>query len=151
MLTLIRIGLGRRSGRARGEERVSRGGYRGAGFAGFRPPGVPCVRGVRVWGLRAGTFGRSPAGRGGKRTRFLPSRPLKVSCRSLSSCFSAVTTGGGTRSLTRYQPRPGWRDWKGPEGEGRDDYSSAGFRSRYRPFGATNAKTSTAGHLKIWS
>lgn len=60
-----------------------------------------------------------------------------------SSCFPAVTTGGGTRSLTRY-PRAG----RGPEGPagpagrrgrrgGRSRYSSAGFASRCRPFGAT--------------
>ncbi|XP_054222013.1 WW domain-containing adapter protein with coiled-coil isoform X11 [Homo sapiens] len=61
----------------------------------------------------------------------------------------AVTTGGGTRSLTRYQPRPGWRDWKGPEGEGRDCYSSAGLRSRYRPFGATHLKLAPRIPLKF--
>ncbi|XP_047281270.1 WW domain-containing adapter protein with coiled-coil isoform X10 [Homo sapiens] len=63
--------------------------------------------------------------------------------------IDAVTTGGGTRSLTRYQPRPGWRDWKGPEGEGRDCYSSAGLRSRYRPFGATHLKLAPRIPLKF--
>lgn len=38
---------------------------------------------------------------------------------------------------------------KGLEGEGRDCYSSAGFKSRYRPFGATNLKVAPLARLKF--
>lgn len=89
---------------------------------------------------------------GGGGTRFLP--PSRdASCRRLSSCFSAVTTGGGTRSLTRYQPRPGGGVDAGTEGEGRTWYSSSGFISRYRPFGATNPKPAPPVPLKccVWA
>ena len=163
LLTLIRIGLGGGAAARAGEDGVSVEAAEGRvlGVSPSLPPfsrlfvcGV-CVCGVCVGGLIAGTFGRSPAGRGaGGGTRFLLP-PRGVSYRCVSSCFSAVTTGGGTRSLTRYQPRPGWRGGGvggGTEGEGRNCYSSAGFRSRYRPFGATNLKLAPRVPLKfcVW-
>lgn len=130
----------------------------GARLCGVSPspalPEAPGLRRVRA-GLGAGALGRSPAGRGGGGPVFFfpgPPTPAVSYVAVFSSCFSAVTTGGGTRSLTRYQPRPGWRDWKGPKGEGRDCYSSAGLRSRYRPFGATHPKLAPRVPLKfeVW-
>lgn len=125
-------------------------GTEGPGSQGFALPGVPCEYAVcACWGSAPVRLVGLPRGGAVSGPVFFLPLPSKSNV-AVFLRFSAVTTGGGTRSLTRYQPRPGWRDWKGTEGEGRD-YSSAGFRSRYRPFGATNAKTSTAGHLEIWS
>jgi hypothetical protein len=118
----------------------------GEPIAGSRPGSQRCALpqpGVRTDGGTARVaprryVGKVPAGRAGRVAVFFLSSQSHDTV--FSCCVSAVTTGGGTRSLTRYQPRTGPRDRKGPEGEGRDCYSSAGFRSRCRPFGATNPK-----------
>lgn len=147
LLTPLRIGPGRRRGRASRRGRRECGGSAGPVRGVW--PSSPLLKG-RV--CVCGSPPVPPVGllRGGVRGghRFLPSA-RDASCRRLSSCFSAVTTGGGTRSLTRYQPRPGRRAGCG-DGGGREDLVlELRLQKSLQALRCNKSETSTAGPLNV--
>lgn len=91
---------------------------------------------------------RRPAGRGGRETRFLPF-PRCLSHYGPSLLFFSCHDRRGDSQPFQVPADHGVEGLKGLEGEGRDCYSSAGFKSRYRPFGATNLKVAPLARLKF--
>lgn len=146
LLTLIRIGLGRRSGRASWRGHSECGGS--GGLVRGVSPALLLLSGECLCGLTAASFGRSPVGRGaGGGTRFLPTPEMFHVAVSLP-VFQLSRPEGGLAALPGTSRGPGGGADGGTEGEGRTCYSSAGFRSRCRPCGATNTKLAPRNPLK---
>lgn len=149
LLTLLGIGPGRRRGRASRRGSRACGGAQGR-FAAFGPrhrfeKGECACAGSPP----APSFGRSPAGRGpggGALVFFLLLEMLHVA--DSLPVFQLSRPEGGLAALPGTSRGRGGGVGAGTEGEGRPWYSSSGFRSRYRPFGATNPKLAPRAPLK---
>lgn len=100
-----------------------------------------CSLPVRLIGLpRGGALGGHP----------FSSSPPEVSHIAVSlPVFQLSRPEGGLAALPGTSRGRGGGVGGGTEGEGRNCYSSAGFRSRYRPFGATNLKLAPRVPLKF--